>query len=141
MPVASVPAVERLRVDAVQVPHPAGEVRIGRLAEQVVGSTAVRDHPPAIARAAKAEDLEEALAVSRVAVDGLPLVATRHDVEHTDVEHTVVHLDPRRAREGDRRYRRSMVARTALDGLAMLLASFVAGRLPRGTGEAGTWKT
>lgn len=65
MPVAAVAAVEGLRVDAVQLPHGAGEVRVRRLQEQVVVVVheAVGEDVQAVAARYLREDLEEALPV------------------------------------------------------------------------------
>jgi hypothetical protein len=74
---AFVAAVERLRVDAVQLSHAAREVRLRRLEEQVVvvSHQAVREDAPPVARDGVAEQLEEAAEIGGVPENAPPLVA------------------------------------------------------------------
>ena len=79
---SSVTTVERLRVHAVQVPHPAREVRLRRANEQVVvvSHQAVGKAAPAKAVVRVCEHLEETLSVRVISKDLRPLVASRRQV-------------------------------------------------------------
>jgi hypothetical protein len=79
VPVTTAPAVEVLRVDAVQVPHRACKVRLRGLQEQVVvvAHQAGPEHVHAVATRGLLEDLEEPLAVGEEREDRPALVPTR----------------------------------------------------------------
>src|SRR5262245_43789273 len=80
----AVPVVEALSVDAVQVLHSAGDVRSGRLEEEVVvvPHQAVRVDPPGGAVDDEGEERQEQATVGSVAIDGCAVDSARRDVVH-----------------------------------------------------------
>ena len=80
---AIVPSIEALRVDAVELPHPPGQIGLRRLEQQVVmvHHLAVGKHEPSEALSRAREHLEPLNAVDFVSIDRLASVAAgRHMV-------------------------------------------------------------
>ncbi len=81
VPAPPVHLVEALGIDAVELPHPVGEIRIQLLYEQmiVVGHEAVHVPPSIEALAHISEQLKETPPVAVTAIDRLTPVTTRGD--------------------------------------------------------------
>jgi hypothetical protein len=82
VPAASVNRVQPLGIDAFELPHPMGKIRVRRLHEQVVmvGHETVRVAPPVEALAHISEHPQEQLPAAVNAVDALTTVTARRDV-------------------------------------------------------------
>jgi hypothetical protein len=86
VPAVSVNLVEPLGIDAFELPHPIGQIRVRRLQEQVVvvGDDTVCVAPPIEALAHISEHLQEQLPVAVKAEDVPTTVTARRDVLQGD---------------------------------------------------------
>jgi hypothetical protein len=82
--VSFVPFVKKLGIDAVQLPHPEGEVAIGCFDQKmiVVGHEAVGVAQPIITFVDVLKNVEEVLTILVVLEDHLLFVATRRNMIH-----------------------------------------------------------